>query len=202
MRVGNAGALFVAPGIKTAFFDGDPKDGGALLGVAQTDKVLQPGEYVDLAIYVPEISKEIDSLYAVADNDGTGMGIIREINEENNKVSLAKSGHTINNVEPEEADRLIQSSGSAGFIIIDVRTADEFNAGHIPGAINMDYYSDALQERIGKLDRTKKYLVYCGSGKRSSVVSAIMNSMGFKELYNLLGGISAWKDKGYTLVNE
>ena len=64
-------------------------------------------------------------------------------------------------------------------IIIDVRTKEEFESGHVSGAINIDFYREDLEEVLAKLDKGKKYGVYCRSGARSSRVVELMQSIDF-----------------------
>ncbi|MBN4052174.1 MAG: hypothetical protein COC01_05365 [Bacteroidetes bacterium] len=80
-------------------------------------------------------------------------------------------------------------------IILDVRTLEEVEQGIIPGAINIDYYSDTFEEEIKKLDPNVPVLVYCQSGGRSSKTMELMSTLGFKEVYNLLGGFGSWKEE-------
>ncbi len=56
------------------------------------------------------------------------------------------------------------NTDNPGFVIIDVRTASEFNGGHIAGAVNVDYYSPDFRSIVGTLDRRSRYLVYCRTG--------------------------------------
>ncbi len=69
-------------------------------------------------------------------------------------------------------------------IIIDVRTVQEFNAGHINGAINIPY--DIIAEKIGEVttDKDKKIIVYCRSGRRSEVAKNILEKMGYRNVEN------------------
>ncbi len=78
--------------------------------------------------------------------------------------------------------------------ILDVRTQEEVEEGYIPNATNIDFYlgQDFLNE-VEKLDKSKNYYVYCRSGSRSGQACAIMNSVGFKNAYNLEGGFMNWK---------
>jgi len=81
--------------------------------------------------------------------------------------------------------------------LIDVRTPREHQAGAIEGTkYNVDVTSPSFKDAIGKLDKDKTYLVYCRSGSRSSRAVKIMESMGFKHLYNLKGGYMGWKRAG------
>jgi rhodanese-related sulfurtransferase len=79
-------------------------------------------------------------------------------------------------------------------IILDVRTPEEVSEGYIPQALNLDIYlgQDFLAE-LENLDKSKNYYVYCRSGNRSGQACAIMNSLGFKNAYNLEGGFMEWE---------
>lgn len=77
--------------------------------------------------------------------------------------------------------------------LIDVRTAGEFSQGHIKNARNIDVNSNDFEQQIAKLDKSKPVFVYCLSGGRSSFAMNTMSSMGFKEIYNLAGGMMRWR---------
>jgi rhodanese-related sulfurtransferase len=81
---------------------------------------------------------------------------------------------------------------SEDVIIIDVRTPEEFSMGKIEGAINISYPSDNFKIKISEFDKGKKCLVYCRSGNRSSFACVVMKNLGFKNAYNLKGGIIDW----------
>jgi rhodanese-related sulfurtransferase len=99
------------------------------------------------------------------------------------------------------ANSLIQKNyGNPDFVIVDVRTPAEFNQGYLSGAMNIDYNAGNFRNEISKLDKTKTYLVYCRVGHRSGLAAAIMNALGFNEVYDMDGGIEAWRDAGYPVV--
>lgn len=78
-------------------------------------------------------------------------------------------------------------------IILDVRTEEEVDEGYIPNAIHLDIHkSQEFIDGIKKLDTDKNYYVYCRSGARSGQACSIMNSLGFENTYNLIGGFSEW----------
>jgi len=78
--------------------------------------------------------------------------------------------------------------------ILDVRTPLEVSEGYIPKASNLDIYlGQQFLAELEKLDKSKSYYVYCRSGNRSRQACAIMNSVGFKNAYNLEGGMIAWQ---------
>jgi len=81
--------------------------------------------------------------------------------------------------------------------LIDVRTPKENQAGEIPGTQhNIDVRSKLFKEEMAKLDKEKTYLVYCRSGRRSGQAVKIMESMGFKHIYNFKDGYLGWKKAG------
>ena len=79
-------------------------------------------------------------------------------------------------------------------LILDVRTAEEFETSRIPKSINIDFYNpEIFMYEIGKLDKDKSYYIYCRTGVRSANSCQLMNELGFNKVYNLLGGIVEWK---------
>lgn len=76
-------------------------------------------------------------------------------------------------------------------VLLDVRTAGEFQSGHIKGAKNIDFYSSDFRDKINRLDKGQEYFVYCRSGARSASACNMMAKAGFK-VYNLDGGIGEW----------
>ncbi len=86
-------------------------------------------------------------------------------------------------------------------VLIDVRSADEFNDGAIANAINMNYNDDQFESNIKKLDANKTYFVYCLSGGRSASAVAYMRDNGFKNVYELKGGIMAWKKNNLQVTD-
>lgn len=79
-------------------------------------------------------------------------------------------------------------------LLLDVRTVEEFKSGYIAGAYNYDYYETAsFESTLNQLDKSKIYLLYCRSGGRSNNALSMMQRMGFKHLFELEGGILAWR---------
>ena len=79
-------------------------------------------------------------------------------------------------------------------IIIDVRSAEEFETGYIPKAIQLDILNSVnFIQGLESLDKSISYYVYCRSGARSSQACQVMSQMGFENTFNLLGGILDWK---------
>ena len=76
------------------------------------------------------------------------------------------------------------------FTLLDIRTPQEFNAGHLPGAFNIDYYDASFKQQLDALDKNKRYIIYCRSGNRSKGALRIMEELGFREVYELQEGIA------------
>ena len=76
--------------------------------------------------------------------------------------------------------------------VLDVRSPEEYSSGHLQGSKNINLNGDNFESEIKKLDKTKPVFVYCQSGRRSASAANNMRSMGFKEVYELEGGISSW----------
>ena len=78
--------------------------------------------------------------------------------------------------------------------ILDVRTAGEYQNGHIKNALQADWLQqDQFKDRVQYLDKTKPVLVYCASGGRSGKAAQWLEQNGFKQIENLEGGFTQWK---------
>lgn len=87
-------------------------------------------------------------------------------------------------------------------VIIDVRTRDEYAAGHIEHARNIDISDNTFQTNINMLPRDAAYLVYCRSGNRSMKAIKVMIEKKFLTVYHLKDGIKNWVAAGYPLVTD
>ena len=79
-----------------------------------------------------------------------------------------------------------------GAVLVDVRRPDEFAAGHLPGAVNIEVTAPDFGPRVETLDKTKPTYVYCRSGARSAVAATQLKVAGFGHVFNLGGGILDW----------
>ena len=77
-------------------------------------------------------------------------------------------------------------------IILDVRTPQEYQSGHLPHATLINFYDHNFSLKLDSLDKSKKYLVYCAKGSRSSQASDLMIKKGFTSVLNLKNGFNAW----------
>lgn len=72
--------------------------------------------------------------------------------------------------------------------LVDVRTPEEFEAGHIENALNIDFFSEHFSANFEKLDKDKPVYIYCKSGNRSGKAAIKLEELGFKKIYDLKGG--------------
>lgn len=99
-------------------------------------------------------------------------------------------------VTPEEMLSLIESRDVQ---LIDVRTEEEYQSGFIENAQNIDFNSPTFDEDVSKLDKTKPVILYCRTGGRSAKCSQKLLDAGFVQIYELDGGITQWKFKGFDV---
>ncbi len=78
-------------------------------------------------------------------------------------------------------------------ILLDVRSEAEVKDGALPNAQNI-VYDDSFGDKLGGLSKESPIFVYCAAGKRSAKAAEILRGKGFKEVYQLKGGLNAWKD--------
>jgi thioredoxin len=76
--------------------------------------------------------------------------------------------------------------------LVDVRTPEEFKKNHVKGALNVNINSDEFEKQVAALDKTKPVMVYCLSGGRSAKAAGYMRKQGFKEVYEMEGGMMQW----------
>lgn len=86
--------------------------------------------------------------------------------------------------------------------ILDVRTPEEFTSEHIDNAININWLGDNFVSEAEKLDKSKPVFLYCKSGGRSAKASAKLAELGFKNIYELQGGILKWNAAGLSKPSE
>lgn len=97
------------------------------------------------------------------------------------------------NVSTEDAKQLIDNNE---VVVLDVRTPDEFQEGHIPNATLIPLQE--LENSLNEIDKEQTYLVVCRSGNRSAQASQILSSNGFSNIYNMTGGMNNW---GFEIEN-
>ena len=76
--------------------------------------------------------------------------------------------------------------------IVDVRTKGEYQSGHLSNAVLIDYNKSDFKNQVMGLDKNKPVFVYCAGGGRSRGAAKVLTELGFKQVYDLKGGINAW----------
>lgn len=97
-------------------------------------------------------------------------------------------------VTPGEAEMLIETDRD--LLVLDVRTEEEYDAGHLPRAVNVDYYAEDFAAQLDRLPKDRPVLVYCRSGNRSGKALPVMDKLGFTEIRHMEGGWNAWAAEG------
>ena len=86
------------------------------------------------------------------------------------------------------------------YILVDVRTIEEYESGHIQDAVNFDFYSKSFQKEILSLDKSSSIILYCRTQNRSTKTANYLKENGYKEITVLAGGITSWVKNGNDLV--
>ena len=86
------------------------------------------------------------------------------------------------------------------FILVDVRTIEEYESGHIQNAVNFDFYSESFQKEILSFDKNSSIILYCRTQNRSTKTANYLKENGYKEITVLAGGITTWVKNGNDLV--
>ena len=111
----------------------------------------------------------------------------------NENSGVANQEFQFTNMKAVEAAKMLKENPKA--IVLDIRTPAEFNEGHIPGAVNIDYKADSFESELEKLDRDTTYVMHCRSGRRSANSFETFRKLGFKNIVHMDDGILGWKQK-------
>ena len=103
---------------------------------------------------------------------------------------------------PVEAWELISNNREDDdVVIIDVSTPQEFKDLHLEGAINMNLISRFFKTRLDVMDKSRTYVVYCKVGGRSKIAQKLMQRLGFRAVYNIVGGTLLWEEEGLPFAS-
>jgi rhodanese-related sulfurtransferase len=103
----------------------------------------------------------------------------------------------VETVSPQVAADLLASPDA---VLLDIRTPDEFAAGHLVDAVNIDFYAPDFADRLAALDPATTYVVYCRSGNRTTAALDVFRDLGFTAVHAVDGGIVAWEAAGLGRV--
>ncbi|MBI4327767.1 MAG: rhodanese-like domain-containing protein [Chloroflexi bacterium] len=113
------------------------------------------------------------------------------------ELSTLADAKGFKNIGVEEFDKLRADKKN---VVLDVRTPKEYAAGHIAGALNIDWNAPDFSQKIAGLGKDKVYLIHCAVGGRSAKACDKMAPLNFQNLYNLEGGFKAWEKAGKPVV--
>jgi len=102
----------------------------------------------------------------------------------------------IHDVDVSQFNKLVSSNKG---IVLDVRTPEEWAEGTISTPTKINYYDDNFAEQVEKLDKNTPIFVYCKKGGRSAGAAEVLKEKGFTSVFNLKGGITAWKKEGLEI---
>jgi rhodanese-related sulfurtransferase len=106
---------------------------------------------------------------------------------------VAEAKKTITEIAPQDAAAKLKS-GEA--VVVDVRDKDEWDVGHIPGAMHMSRGTIELDIEEKVLDPNAMIICHCGGGGRGALATESLQKMGYKNVRNMAGGLKAWKTTG------
>ncbi len=123
-----------------------------------------------------------------------GMTSCGNSQDKSGKSATNGSATIAKNISTTQFQEMVKMKDNA--IILDVRTPQEVASGAIKGNVALDYYGKSFTSELDKLDKDAPIFIYCAVGGRSGDAMRKMQKMGFKEVYNLSGGIRAWISEG------
>ncbi len=172
--------------------------------VEPTKFIVKPGEksFLNIKIIPNYGVSKIKTIVTIISNDPEQSVISFTIIGEIDQPERTSSKKMINEVQIKKAKSIINNyKGNNKFVILDVRTAEEYNIGYIEDAVNVDFNGSNFKKMIKLMDKQKIYLVYCESGTRSKKAVDLMSEMGFKKIYHIYEGIEGWKSKQLKLIH-
>jgi rhodanese-related sulfurtransferase len=105
-------------------------------------------------------------------------------------MSLIDSFKPIPLMTSDQTREYIKNKPRDSYILLDCRGADEYENEHIPGALLIPLHE--IPEQISEMDKEKTHIIYCRSGSRSGAATAMLLGQGFREVYNMEGGMLVW----------
>ncbi|WP_424356385.1 rhodanese-like domain-containing protein [Methanobacterium sp. MBAC-LM] len=97
-------------------------------------------------------------------------------------------------IEPKEVFTILEKHrDDPDFVVMDVRTPEEYDEGHIENAYLLNFKSGSFEDELENMDKNKKYYVYCRTGRKSRKAVELMEKRGYSEAHSVIGGIDKWK---------
>jgi len=168
--------------------------------IVSFDEVIKPRQSGQIELEFKAFGSERQVRYPITIISNDPINSYSTLFAEASIINENSKNQIIHEIALNDVLKLIRNNSSnENFIILDVRTYDEFINGHIPNAINIDYYSGNFENNLLKLPRDKIYLIYCKKGIRSRSAAEIMGKNGFQFIFNFSGGIDEWEKERLPL---
>src|SRR5919199_4196278 len=106
----------------------------------------------------------------------------------------------IHEVDPRDVHDAVANGNGSRPVVVDVRETEEWDAGHIPGAVHVPrgHLESRIEGKVG--DRSTPVVLYCASGTRSALAAnTLQDLLGYEDVASMTGGITLWKDRGYEV---
>jgi rhodanese-related sulfurtransferase len=117
-------------------------------------------------------------------------------------IGACAGSHSGENLSTQSFDSTVTAlAKDPKFLLLDIRTPQEYATGHLPGSRLVDFYSPGFTRELDKLPRDSEVLLYCRSGNRTGQTVRIMKEMGFKNVRHMAGGLNSWKAEARPVVN-
>lgn len=113
----------------------------------------------------------------------------------------AASARAVTQISVQEAQQWL-ADPQAKWLLLDLRTPGEIARGQLAGATPLNFNAPDFRTRLEQMDRNQPTIIYCQSGNRSGKALEIMREMGFRNVYDVRGGILAWQAAGFPLVTS
>lgn len=129
-------------------------------------------------------------------------GLSHSIADEEVPAVKTAAPSKIKDITAVEANDYLSSDSKARdkVVVLDIRTAKEFEAGHIKGAKNLNFLAEDFKEKLAKLERDRVYVMHCQSGGRSGKAKALFDELGFAKVLHIQDGYRAWASAGFPVA--
>jgi rhodanese-related sulfurtransferase len=108
---------------------------------------------------------------------------------------------TIQKLSAEEAYAFLAKSNTDSLLIIDGRSEDMYQSGHLPNAVNIDAYKDNLEDQLAPVTNRGHLFIYCTKSTRSDSIITTLSLMGYKgEIIQISDGITGWKENEFEVI--
>lgn len=126
-----------------------------------------------------------------------GASALAEVPVARKSPPITPAAANVQNVSPAETEKLIAERKD--LVVLDVRTPEEFAAGHLPGAKNVDFLDANFAKNVAAF-AGKPVVVHCAAGSRSAQALPALDAKKFPQVYHLEGGYKAWTSAGKPVV--